>query len=205
MQVTQTSLPGMEQLDRYSPILTGSSDLFLIEYEAQPRTLVDPRETTVLTASQGNAQVPTAGQAAPPPGNSSDLTRQNVGGQPVRSENTATASPSQSEDMLTRIATSVVDQQRSLAFLSHLWTVSQESTISHQILVMRELLNGREDQLTSLLDIYDHDSPEVAEAQARILSFRGELAALEAERNRLRDIPLQPLPPWVGAPPPTPK
>jgi hypothetical protein len=107
--------------------------------------------------------------------------------------------------MLTRIATSLVDQQRSLAFLSHLWTVSQESTISHQILVMRELLNSREDQLTNLLDIYAPDAPEVAEAQARILSFKGELAALEAERNRVRDIPIQPLPPWVGAPPPTPK
>lgn len=178
--VSHSSLPGMEQLDFYSPSMTTGSDLFLLEYEAQPRTLVDPRETTILAApalSPGTTAAPATLQTAMTT-NSQEV---------FRVATTAVSTPSQPTDT-TRILDKLEQQHTHIQMLTHLWTMSAQSSLATQIFTLRDLLRNARAELTNLLDIYDTDAREVAEESERVVSIERKLAELEAEQDRLRSI-----------------
>jgi hypothetical protein len=163
----------MDPQEFYSPAMTNTADFFLLEYEAQPRTLVDPRETAVLAAPNPTTAL---SQAA------------GSGSQAVKAPVSAMVSPSLSAPDTSLILEKLEQQHNHMHMLTQLWATSAQSSIGTQIFTLRDLLTNARRELTNLLDIYASDASEVAEEVERVRSLERKLGDLEAEEGRLFSI-----------------
>jgi hypothetical protein len=154
--------------------MTNTADLFLLEYEAQPRTLVDPRETATL--------------AAPNPPTTALSQAMGSGLQAVRAPVSAMVSPPLSAPDTSLILEKLEQQHNHMHMLTQLWATSAQSAIGTQIFTLRDLLTNARRELTNLLDIYASDASEVAEEVERVRSLERKLGDLEAEEGRLFSI-----------------
>jgi hypothetical protein len=175
----------MDIYDGYIPYVHPDADLFATEYEAQPRTLVDPRETA-LTANNprpGQLEIPSATSVG-----RADNTSLSSSGTTMSSSTMATTtliSAGQSNLDTTRIMSM-------LGNLTQLWGISAMSGNSSQIFIIKDMLGQATAELGVVSGQYPQGHEVVNQAQARVMSLTGKLTELEAEQARLLGITAPP-------------
>jgi hypothetical protein len=172
----------MNSFDVYTPFLSNHSDLFTQEYEAQPRTVTDPRESTVLaipaTVMPDKSPIADSTTSATP----SDGTAVTVS--TTLSPPTTTLTPVSTTDTQ-RILDALAIQQAQLGALASFMTRNALMTTENQIFVVRDLIDKAREDLANIVDQYGADSNESAADSARVSSLAVKLASLEEDRDAL--------------------
>jgi hypothetical protein len=170
----------MEIFDSYIPFLH-SDDLFVMEYNAQPRSLVDPREAALSTPSAPPVEIPQTSRAS-----STDTTL--VSGSCATTPTTIVGSGHTNANAdYGRLLAMMEQQQRNIGALTHMWGVTALSGVSSQIFIIKDMLGRATEELQAVADLYpgEQDHEQVVHAQSRVHSLTTKLAELDAEYARM--------------------
>ena len=184
IEVTQTLLPGMDQFAIYAHTLTNSSDMFIHEYNAHPRTITDPRETYILQALPNTVTPPTMhthhSTLVPTPPTTDPCT---TATQSPSSSLTTTASTANDNTAL--ILASIQHQQAQFDRFAHFMSFTAQSALTTQTFVLTDLLATAQRELDTAVDTWGIDSPAIQAESDRVFSLKQKLNELEAQRELL--------------------
>ena len=182
--VSHASLPGMSPFDTYTPFLTNTNDLFSQEYEAQPRTVVDPRETTVLATPTTHSPSNTTAAAVVRPAPGVDSNPAPTLANPTSSTTSLTTASSSDSQRILEVLTR---QQAQLGAMASFMARSALSSTINQIFLVQDLLQKAQEELANIVDTYGENSTECLTDRARVEAISTKLQELEADRDALID------------------
>jgi hypothetical protein len=171
----------MEIFDSYIPFLHSDADLFVMEYNAQPRSLVDPREAALSAPSAPLVDTPQASR-------SSTADTSSVAGSCTTTHTTIVGiGHTNANADYGRILAMLEQQQRNIGALTQMWGVSALAGVSSQIFIIKDMLGRATEELQAVADLYpgDQDHEQVVHAQSRVHSLTTKLAELDAEHARM--------------------